>query len=101
MSKIYLIGDIHTVSAFRLAGITGVVCDGETANARFDDIVSRGDASIVAVTNDLARELQGKINKMAMTGALPVVIEIPGIDDEEGFSASALDYITEALGIAL
>lgn len=101
MSGIYLIGDIHTVSAFRLAGIIGVVCDEETAESRFDDIVSRGDASILAVTNDLARGLQARISAMAMTGALPVVVEIPGIDDEEGFSASALDYITEALGIAL
>ena len=101
MSKIYLIGDIHTVSAFRLAGVTGVVCDGATAESSFDEIVGSGDASIVAITNDLARGLQGRINSMAMSGSLPVVIEIPGIADEEGFSASALNYITEALGIAL
>ncbi|MDD5475055.1 MAG: V-type ATP synthase subunit F [Syntrophales bacterium] len=101
MSKIYLIGDIHTVSAFRLAGITGVVSDGETVASTFESIVEGGDASILAITNELARGLEDRINKMAMTGALPVVIEIPGIDDEEGFSASALNYITEALGIAL
>ena len=27
MEQIYVIGDIHTVSAFRLSGVTGVVSD--------------------------------------------------------------------------
>ena len=31
----------------------------------------------------------------------PVIIEIPGIDDTEGFRKSAMGYISEALGISL
>ena len=101
MSNIYLIGDIHTVSAFRLAGVTGVVSNEAGVLADFNEIIARGDAGIVAVTNGLASKLEGRITAMALTGELPVVIEIPGIDEDGEFRTSALEYVAEALGIAL
>lgn len=101
MNKIYLIGDMHTVSAFRLAGVAGVVSDKTGVADCLEDVIAKGDAGIVAITSELAREIQEKITAMALSGALPVIVEIPGIDDAEGFGMSALGYVSEALGIAL
>ncbi len=101
MSNIYLIGDIHTVSAFRLAGITGVVADEASAAACFEEVIARRDAGILAITNGLARKLEPQIAARALSGELPVIIEMPGIDEDEEFRTSALGYVAEALGIAL
>lgn len=101
MEKIYVIGDIHTVSAFRLAGVTGVVCGREDAASRLEDVVRKGDAAIVAVTNDLAESLTDRIRQINLQLPVPVVIAIPGLDDDQGFHRSAMSYVSEALGISL
>jgi vacuolar-type H+-ATPase subunit F/Vma7 len=101
MEKIYIIGDMHTVSAFRLSGVEGVVSTAEDAQELLDEIVKKRDAGIVLVTNDLAANLQARIREINLEMPSPVVMEIPGIDDTEGIRKSAMGYISEALGISL
>jgi vacuolar-type H+-ATPase subunit F/Vma7 len=101
MEQIYVLGDIHTVSAYRLAGIAGVISGRQDAAAKLEDIIRKGDAAIVAITNDLAEDLQGRIDAINLHQPAPVIITIPGIDDVSGFHRSAMSYITEALGISL
>lgn len=101
MEKIYIIGDIHTVSAFQMSGATGVVSDRDGAAARLEEVIRKGDAAIVAVTNELADGLQYHIRDVNLNLPAPLVIAIPGIDDEQGFGRSVISYISEALGIAL
>ncbi len=101
MEKIYLLGDLHTVSAFRLAGVEGVVADAACAGALLDETVRKKDAGIVLVTNELARSLEDRIAQINFNLQSPVVIEIPGLDDTGGFRRKASDYVAEALGISL
>jgi len=101
MEQIYVIGDIHTVSAFRLSGVNGVVSGRQDAKAKLEDIIRKGDAALVAITNDLADELQERIGAINLNLQAPVVIAIPGIDDAGGFRRSVMSYISEALGISL
>jgi vacuolar-type H+-ATPase subunit F/Vma7 len=101
MEQIYIIGDIHTVSAFRLAGVTGVISGRADAAAKLEDIVRKGDAAVVAITNDLADDLAERISAINLYLRAPVVIAIPGIDDTDGFRRSVMSYISEALGISL
>ena len=101
MEQIYVIGDIHTVSAFRLSGVTGVISGRQDAAAKLEKIIRKKDAVIVAITNDLADELQEQIGAINLNLPAPVVITIPGIDDVQGFRRSVISYISEALGISL
>ncbi len=101
MERIYIIGDIHTVSAFRLAGVTGVISGRADAAVKLEDIVRKGDAAVVAITNDLADDLTSRISAINLYLRAPVVIAIPGIDDVDGFRRSVMSYISEALGISL
>ncbi|MFZ7111520.1 MAG: V-type ATP synthase subunit F [Desulfatiglandales bacterium] len=101
MEQIYIIGDMHTVSAFRLSGVIGVVSGGQDAAAKLEDIIRKGDAAVVAVTNDLADDLSERIREINISRPYPVVIAIPGIDDPHGFRRSVVSYIAEALGISL
>ena len=101
MKKIYIIGDMHTVSAFRLSGITGVVSSRDDAPSRLEEVIGKGDAGIVVITNELAEDLQVRIAEINLDMLSPAVIEIPGIDDALGFRRSAVGYIAEALGVAV
>jgi vacuolar-type H+-ATPase subunit F/Vma7 len=101
MEKIYIIGDLHTVSAFRLSGVEGVVASPEEAPTRLEEIVGKKDVGIVLMTNDLTGAMQARIRDINLNMPKPVIIEIPGIDDAQGFRKSAMSYIAEALGISL
>lgn len=101
MEQIYVIGDIHTVSAFRLAGVTGVISGRGEAAAKLDEIIGKGDAAVVMITNDLAKDLGERINAINLNLPFPVIIVLPGIDDDRGFGKSVVSYVSEALGVAL
>ncbi|MBN2568357.1 MAG: hypothetical protein JXB42_02885 [Deltaproteobacteria bacterium] len=101
MKKIYIIGDMHTVSAFRLCGVSGVVSAQGNALASLEEIIKKGDAGIVIITNELSEDLQARIAEINLDSLSPVVIEIPGIDDTKGFRRSVVGYIAEALGVTL
>ena len=101
MKKIYIIGDMHTVSAFRLSGVEGVVSGTDNAPTRLEEIVKKEDAGVVVITNELAEDLQERITEINLGSLSPVVIEIPGIDDTKGLRRSVVGYIAEALGITL
>lgn len=101
MDQIYIIGDIHTVSALRLSGVSGIVSNREDAAADLESVLRKGDAAIVAITNNLADGLHERIRAINIDSPVPVVIAIPGIDDALAFPRSVISYITEALGISL
>jgi vacuolar-type H+-ATPase subunit F/Vma7 len=101
MEKIYILGDIHTITALRLAGVEGMVADKENVDKHLNELLERGDAGIVVITRKLAEEIPEKIYKINLNLVTPVIIEIPGIDDPRGFGTSILDFFTEALGISI
>ena len=89
------------MSAFRLSGVEGVEAAPADASARLEEIIGKKNAGIVLMTNDLTHDLQARIGEINLNMKSPVIIEIPGIDDTEGFRRSAMGYISEALGISL
>jgi vacuolar-type H+-ATPase subunit F/Vma7 len=101
MEKIYILGDVHTVTALRLAGVEGRVADRKSVDAHFNELLEKGDAGVIVITRELAEQIPEKIYDVNVNSLIPVIVEIPGIDDPRGFSASILDYITEALGISI
>jgi len=101
MKKIYIIGDMDTVSAFRLSGVEGVVSGRDDAPSRLEEVLREEAAGIVMMTSELAGDLQERITQINLAVEGPVVIEIPGIDETEGPRRSVVGYIAEALGISL
>lgn len=78
-----------------------MISSSQDAAAKLEDIIRKGDAAIVAITNDLADDLSERIKEINLSLPSPVVITIPGIDDVQGFRRSVVSYISEALGISL
>ena len=101
MEKIYILGDTHTVTSLRLAGVEGRVADKESVDIHLNELLERGDAGVIVITRELAEEIPEKIYNVNLNSVIPVIVEIPSIDDPRGFSTSILDYVTEALGISI
>jgi len=101
MKKIYIIGDIDTVSAVRLSGVEGVISARDEAPSHLEEVIKTGEAGIVIMTSELAGNLQERIAQVNLATEGPVIIEIPGIDEAEGPRRSVVAYIAEALGISL
>ena len=101
MNKIYIIGDMDTVSAFRLSGVEGVISGRDDAPSHLEEVIKKGTVGIVMMTSGVAGDLQERIARINLAMEGPVVIEIPGIDETKGFRRSVVGYIAEALGISL
>lgn len=101
MEKIYVIGDIHTVTVFRLGGVEGVVSSANVIREDLSAVMRNADAGIVLVTRELAAGAADLIGECNLSRVTPVIVEIPGIGDERGFGKSIMNYITEALGISI
>jgi vacuolar-type H+-ATPase subunit F/Vma7 len=101
MESVYVMGDVHTVSAFRIAGVEGVVADSATARNLLETLMLKEDAAVVVMTRDCAGEIEDYINDINLLRSRPVIIQIPGLDDVRGFEKSLLGYIIEALGVAI
>lgn len=101
MERIFAVGDIHTITSLRLSGVEGVVADRDNVKNVLDEVLKRPDAGVIVITRYLAEDIPEIISDINLNSPKSVVIEIPSIDDPRGFGKSILDYITEALGIAL
>jgi len=96
-----IIGDPHTVNAFRICGIDGFYADSMNPADIIRPILAGDDALVILVTRECAEPLAEIIKRVNLETPRRVIIEIPGIDDPAGFGRSLTGYITEALGVAL
>jgi len=101
MEKIFLIGDAHTVNAFRICGIEGFISDPVNTSSVLESLLSEHEPFVILVTRECAEPLSEIIRKVNIGSPRGVIIEIPGIDDKGVVDKSLTDYITEALGVAL
>jgi vacuolar-type H+-ATPase subunit F/Vma7 len=99
--KISVLGDTHTVSALRLAGLAGIVADGTTVCSRLRELLGRQDMGLIIITRELAEMIPPELRRAELERPVPVIVEVPGIGDARGLSDSALAGIAEALGLPL
>ena len=74
MSSVAIIGDIDTVSGFRLGGVkkAEVVNTTEEAIAAFDKFLDE-EISIIIITQFLANEMRNHINRKIGSDVLPMI----------------------------
>lgn len=91
MSSVAIIGDLDTVTGFRLGGIKEgrVVNNKEEAEKALDDLIETK-VSIIIITEKIANEIRVHINKTIGSEMVPMVIEIP---DKDGMSESDGDQM--------
>ena len=91
MSDVAIIGDIDTVTGFKLAGVKKgyIVKTDEDAENALDELLDGG-ISIIIITEKIANNIRGYINKRLGSDVLPMVIEIP---DKTGSSEGGNDQM--------
>ena len=98
---VFMVGDHDTAAAFRIGGIESIVSNGDSIRKDMGLLIKREDAELILVTDDLAFQIKDVINDVNLNRVKPIIIEIPRLDDEQGFGKSILGYVTEALGISM
>lgn len=95
MSSVAIIGDIDTVSGFRLGGVkkAEVVNTADEAVIAFDKFFDE-EISIIIITQVLANEIRDHINRKIGSSVLPMIIEIP---DKDGSSEGSSDQMNELI----
>ena len=103
MSSVGIIGDLDTVSGFRLGGVkkSEVVNNKEEAIAAIDKFLEE-DVSIIIITQVLANEIREHINRKIGSNVLPMIIEIPDKDgSSEGSSDQMANLIKRVIGVEM
>jgi V/A-type H+-transporting ATPase subunit F len=94
-SSVAVIGDIDTVTGFKLGGVKkgyDVENDKEAEDA-LDELIEK-DVSVIIITEKVADNIREYINKRIGSSALPMVIEIP---DKSGSSDRGSDPMGELI----
>lgn len=103
MSSVGIIGDIDSVTGFRLGGVkrAEVVNSAEEAMAALDKFLDE-DISIIIITQILANEIREHINRKIGSSVLPMIIEIPDKEgSSEGTSDQMADLIKRVIGVEM
>ena len=103
MSSVAVIGDIDTVSGFRLGGVkqAEVVNNADEAIIAFDKFLD-DELSIIIITQFMANEIRNHINRKIGSNVLPMIIEIPDKDgSSEGSSDQINDLIKRVIGVEM
>ena len=104
MSSVAIMGDIDTVSGFRLGGVkkAEIVNNAEEAIVAFDKFFEEEEVSIIIITQVLANEIREHVNRKIGSSVLPMVIEIPDKDgSSEGSSDQMNDLIKRVIGVEM
>ena len=104
MSSVAIIGDIDTVSGFRLGGVkkAEVVNTAEEAIAAFDKFLDEEVSIIIIITQVLANEIREYVTRKIGSSVLPMIIETPDKDgSSEGSSDQMNDLIKRVIGVEM
>ena len=103
MSSVAIMGDIDTVSGFRLGGVKEavVVKTTEEAIAAFDKFLDE-EISIIIITQVWVNEMRDYIDRKIGCSVLPMIIEIPDKDGSfEGSSDQINALIKRVIGVEM
>ena len=102
MSRLLLLGDDDTATAFAQAGVTTrVPADADAARNEFAAALADAANCIVIVTATVAGWLAVPIREHRTRGGAPMVIEIPDRLSGEFSGGSLMAEIRQAVGIGL
>jgi V/A-type H+-transporting ATPase subunit F len=101
MSSVAVIGDLDTVTGFRLGGVKEgrIVNSKEEAEQALDELIE-SNISIIIITDKIADEIREHIRKTIGSDIVPMIIEIPdknGKSETEGDQMRAL--IKRVIGV--
>lgn len=100
--KYFLISDnVDTQTGMRLAGIEGVVVhEKEEFLSAFSSATADRQCAVLLITEKAADLCPEKVDEHKLSGALPLIVELPDRHGTSRGEDSILKYVKEAVGMS-
>jgi vacuolar-type H+-ATPase subunit F/Vma7 len=96
----HFIGGEELAIGFRFVGIQGTVArTAEEALAAFKAVTQQPDTKVVILTEQVSAMISAEIMAWQLSGAYPLVVEIPDIGGHLENRTSLIDSIRDAVGL--
>ncbi|MEJ2263048.1 MAG: V-type ATP synthase subunit F [Anaerolineales bacterium] len=100
--KVLVIGHPEAVLGFSLVGVHGrAVSSAEELNQALDEALARPNIGIVLVTEDVARLIKARMDRLRLRSTVPLVVEIPGPQGIPPDQPSLSEVVMRAIGVKL
>jgi vacuolar-type H+-ATPase subunit F/Vma7 len=100
--KLMVIGHPDAVLGFSLAGISGrVATSAAEANKALDEVLASSDVGIVLVTDDVAVQIETRMDQLKMHSTVPLVVEIPAPERVRPAKTPLGEMVKRAIGIKI
>jgi vacuolar-type H+-ATPase subunit F/Vma7 len=96
----YVIGGEEVVIGFRFVGVPGTaVYTEEEARAAFRAATTTAGIKVLVITEQASSLIPREVMDWQVSGAYPLIVEIPGIEGHLENRTSLIDSIREAVGL--
>ena len=95
----YVIADEDIVLGFRTAGIMGQAVSNREEALEALKLAQRKSVGVVIITEEVSDWISAEVEQIRFGEALPLIVEIPGMNGPLPGRKSLPDMIREALGI--
>jgi vacuolar-type H+-ATPase subunit F/Vma7 len=96
----HCIGGEELVIGFRFVGVPGtVVHTAGEAHAAFEAVRRQGDTRILILTEQASSLISQEVMDWQLSGAYPLIVEIPDVEGHLEGRTSLIDSIREAVGL--
>jgi vacuolar-type H+-ATPase subunit F/Vma7 len=96
----HFIGGEELAIGFRFIGVPGTtVRTPQEAMAAFKAVTSKAEARVLIVTEQVSAMISREVMEWQMSGAYPLIVEIPDIEGHLEDRQSLVDSIRDAIGL--
>ncbi len=100
--KVLVIGHPEAVLGFSLAGVHGqAVTNPDEAHRALDTALAAKDIGIILVTQDIAKQIQPRMDDLKLHSTIPLVVEIPSPEGVSLDEPALSEVVLRAIGIKL
>jgi len=98
--RMSIIGNAEAVLGFSLVGVHGQVTGSAAeVNQALDEVMGDSEVGIVLVTEDVARLIPARMERLKMRSTVPLVVEIPGPQGPSPDQLSLSEVVQRAVGV--
>jgi vacuolar-type H+-ATPase subunit F/Vma7 len=100
--KMLVIGHPEAVLGFSLVGVHGQAATSDVeVNQALDDALSASDIGIILVTEDAARMIGNRMERLKLGSTTPLIVDIPAPQSAHAEQPSLSEVVRRAVGIKI
>lgn len=98
--RMWVIGNPEAVLGFSLVGVGGrAASTAREAGQALDDALAAEGVGVILVTQDAARMIGSRLDRLKLRTAVPLIVEIPSPEGARADEPSLREVVQRAIGI--